>query len=192
MNAENLILAGAWAIYLLLHSLLAAGVVKNWFANTLHLSGRYYRLFYSLISTVLILPLLGYLLVTDSGYLFVSTYLSAGAGLVLLGLGGWILLKSFEYISGEAFLGLKDEPNQGLIIRGLHAKMRHPIYTGTLLVVFGIWLYLPSVNMTATALAIIVYLPFGIYWEEKKLIRLFGDHYIKYKRDVPALIPRIF
>ncbi|MFT6214861.1 MAG: protein-S-isoprenylcysteine O-methyltransferase Ste14 [Roseivirga sp.] len=40
-------------------------------------------------------------------------------------------------------------------------------------------------------MALLIYLPIGIYLEEKKLIQTYGKAYIKYKEEVPALIPKI-
>ena len=38
---------------------------------------------------------------------------------------------------------------------------------------------------------VFLYLPFGIYWEEQKLILHFGKAYLDYKKSVKALIPKI-
>ena len=61
-----------------------------------------------------------------------------------------------------------------------------------LLVVAGLWCIWPSADMTATAAAVLVYLPAGIYWEEKKLIRQFGDAYRNYSQRVKRLIPGVW
>ena len=37
--------------------------------------------------------------------------------------------------------------------------------------------------------ALSVYLPFGIYWEEQKLINSFGQTYRDYQAKVPAFFP---
>jgi protein-S-isoprenylcysteine O-methyltransferase Ste14 len=36
-----------------------------------------------------------------------------------------------------------------------------------------------------------VYLPIGIALEERKLIAAFGEDYVRYRREVPALFPRL-
>jgi methanethiol S-methyltransferase len=37
----------------------------------------------------------------------------------------------------------------------------------------------------------LVYLVAGIYLEEQKLIKVFGERYLDYRKKVPMLIPRI-
>jgi protein-S-isoprenylcysteine O-methyltransferase Ste14 len=36
---------------------------------------------------------------------------------------------------------------------------------------------------------VLVYIPIGIYFEEKKLIKMYGDQYVEYKKRVPAIFP---
>ncbi len=47
------------------------------------------------------------------------------------------------------------------------------------------------INLT-TLISLFVYLPFGIWLEEKKLIRHFGQAYLDYRQKVPALFPNPF
>lgn len=78
-----------------------------------------------------------------------------------------------------------------LIVRGPYSLVRHPIYTGLLLAVFGTglaigeWRTLISVAMVGIA-----------FWrklrlEEQWLCELFGDPYRNYMRRVKALVPWI-
>jgi protein-S-isoprenylcysteine O-methyltransferase Ste14 len=46
-----------------------------------------------------------------------------------------------------------------------------------------------STRSLTSAIAITIYLFVGIYFEEKKLIEVFGEKYKKYQHDVPMLIP---
>lgn len=110
--------------------------------------------------------------------------------MILASWGVIILVVSFRHISGLAFLGLRKEINQGLVQEGLHGYMRHPIYTGTILVLIGLFGYHPTDIILLTDLVVLAYLPFGIRWEERKLIDEFGEEYLEYKKNVPALIPR--
>ena len=44
-------------------------------------------------------------------------------------------------------------------------------------------------NLLALNLGITVYLVVGALYEERKLVRLFGEEYIKYRERTPMLIP---
>ena len=76
-----------------------------------------------------------------------------------------------------------------LVTNGLHRYVRHPLYTMSL-----IFLYF-STPMTLNRLILIVgftlYFYLGSIFEERKLVREFGDAYRQYQRDVPRLIPRL-
>jgi methanethiol S-methyltransferase len=91
------------------------------------------------------------------------------------------------------FLGLSQEKedSESFKSEGLLAKMRHPLYTATLMLFWGWFLFSNSYNNLAFALANTLYIFIGIQWEEKKLIKQYGQKYIDYKSKVPMLIPKI-
>ncbi len=79
---------------------------------------------------------------------------------------------------------------KGLIRKGTHAYVRHPIYSGIILIVIGMALYTPTDIVVLSVVCILAYLPAGIYFEEQKLIAEFGDDYLTYRREVPAIFPK--
>ena len=181
-----------WTIYLILHSALASGTVKEKARNSLGLGSRGYRLFYSVVSSVGILYIFYEMLILPSQILFSPPGWMKYTSMVMASWGVIILVVSFRHLSGLAFLGLKSEEKTGLVTEGLHGYMRHPIYTGTILILVGMFLYHPTDLILVSDLIIFIYLPFGIMWEEQKLIEEFGDSYLEYKKQVPSLIPRPF
>ena len=92
-----------------------------------------------------------------------------------------------------AFVGLRqlieDEKKGALVINGLYRFVRHPLYTFSLLI---LWLS-PSVTLdTFTVFAVLtIYVLIGIVFEERKLLREFGQEYADYKSDTPMLIPGV-
>ena len=79
-----------------------------------------------------------------------------------------------------------------LITTGPYAFVRHPIYTGLILMVLGVVLY---VNTLAFTIFFILFF-FGAYYkakkEEKLLISHFKERYVEYKKSVKVLIPFVF
>jgi protein-S-isoprenylcysteine O-methyltransferase Ste14 len=72
---------------------------------------------------------------------------------------------------------------------GLHKYVRHPLYLGTLLFIWGLFLIFPLVNNLIAVISVTTYVLFGIKLEEKKLRLEFGESYKKYSKKVPQLIP---
>lgn len=79
-----------------------------------------------------------------------------------------------------------------LIKSGPYAYVRHPIYSGLLLMILACAIYF------ATLLGFIIFVMFfvGAYYkackEEKLLIKYFPEQYAVYKKQVHALIPFVF
>jgi protein-S-isoprenylcysteine O-methyltransferase Ste14 len=81
----------------------------------------------------------------------------------------------------------KSEPeDEPLRTEGPHRFVRHPLYAGLLLILWG---RIADPFDLATALWASVYLGVGIAFEERKLVALYGAAYVEYRRRVPALIP---
>ena len=83
--------------------------------------------------------------------------------------------------------------NQQLATDGPYALVRHPLYTGNLLVLLGFTL--ASGQWWAPLLAIAFwwfYYPTAIAYEDRKLQRIFGAPWEQWSRTVPAVIPRGF
>ncbi len=77
--------------------------------------------------------------------------------------------------------------NSGTIEKGgVLGVIRHPFYTGSLLVIWT-----GNLDMTRLIINVILslYLVIGTMLEEKKLITEFGDVYRNYQQDVSMLFP---
>jgi protein-S-isoprenylcysteine O-methyltransferase Ste14 len=68
--------------------------------------------------------------------------------------------------------------------------MRHPLYLGTFLFLWGLWLLFPTVSLLLANIVITGYTLYAIRLEEEKLVAEFGEQYIRYQQQVPKLIPR--
>jgi protein-S-isoprenylcysteine O-methyltransferase Ste14 len=183
-------LIGAWAIYFSLHSLMARQNVKQWAAINLSLN-KYYRLVYSMISTIGLFALLVFNGLYDQTLIISRTKVIMYLSLMLATSGVLIISRSFKVYSLKKFLGLSKKEESELQIKGILKYVRHPIYCGTILIIIGYWFFNPTIATTVTCITTFLYLPIGILLEEKSLIREFGETYLNYKRKVPALIPKL-
>ena len=70
----------------------------------------------------------------------------------------------------------------------LYRFVRHPIQTGVLI---GIWsqAYMTQGQLLLTV-AMTAYVFIGLYFEEKDLVKHFGNRYLAYMQQVPRVIPR--
>jgi protein-S-isoprenylcysteine O-methyltransferase Ste14 len=185
----------ACAVYGLVHSLLASLAAKAQSRRCLGgAAARYYRLFFNLQSLLTLLPVLwlaGWL-PDQLIYAVPLPWLAVTLGLQAVGVLGLMLgvlqTGALAFLGLDAFLpGTPRAPAQALVARGLYAWVRHPLYTCGLLVY---WLS-PRLtwNSLALGLGFTAYTLVGIIFEERKLVREFGQAYLDYRRRTPALLP---
>lgn len=187
MWVDHLILFLAWLLFYGIHSALASARVKQ----AIPLGDSIYRILFSLLSTILFFGLLLLGAMIYSVLLFPPTPFTQYTGLMLAAIGLFIMKRAFRNYSFRAFIGFKKNLKEGLKTDGIQAKIRHPLYTGTLLVVIGYVFFNPQLTSLVILIALLIYLPFGIRWEEKKLIDLYGEAYEQYRSKVPSLFPSL-
>lgn len=104
-------------------------------------------------------------------------------GFILIGLCTFGRLWAAMYISGY-----KDDE---LISVGPYSIVRHPLYFFSFLGTLGIGLSSGNIIvMIVLPVLFLLYYPFVITSEEKKLIGLFGDRYIQYMKKTPRFLPK--
>lgn len=105
-------------------------------------------------------------------------------GLILISICSFGRLWSLMYISGYK--------SNTVITEGPYSMVRHPLYFFSLIGMVGIGL--ASENILILGLIVvfyIIYYPFTIMAEEKKLTNKFGQEYIEYTKRVPRFIPKL-
>jgi protein-S-isoprenylcysteine O-methyltransferase Ste14 len=76
-----------------------------------------------------------------------------------------------------------------LVTTGLYKYMRHPQYTGLILVITG-WLIHWATTLTVIMYPILLYMYYYLARkEEKTLGQEFGENYVKYKENTPMFLP---
>jgi protein-S-isoprenylcysteine O-methyltransferase Ste14 len=176
-----------------LHSLLASKKAKKIAEDLLNQHFRFYRLYYSLFAFITLVLILFYLVNTPSFFLFKRSVLSIAAGSII-GMAGLIIMficikKYFAQLSGIKSLFFSEKSSNELMITGIHKYLRHPLYAGTFLFIWGLWILIPQLSLLISNFIITVYTIIGIRWEEQKLEAEFGTSYQQYKLKVPKLIP---
>lgn len=184
------ILVLSWITYFTLHSVLASDRIKVIVAKISGGHFRFYRIMYSLISTLALMALLLLNASVMSVLLFESKGFVRYLSLMFATFGVIVISRAFRQYRFNSFIGLKQEVNK-FTRDGILQHVRHPIYSGTILVVIGFFLFTPTLSTLISMSCILIYLPVGIYFEEKKLIRQFGEQYLSYKREVPSVFPRL-
>ena len=80
--------------------------------------------------------------------------------------------------------------NRELATDGPYAIVRHPLYTGNVAIVSGFAVASGQWWAVVIALAFFwFYYPTAIEYEDRKLHSLFGDRWLQWAGDVPALMP---
>ena len=182
----------ATVLWGVVHSLLASIGFKNFLRRILgNRFMNFYRLLYNIFALVSILPILYLMVSLPDKTLYQApvpwSYLMR-AGQALSALFLFIAVLQTDALS---FAGLRqlfqEEETGSLVTSGLYRSVRHPLYTFSLLI---LWLS-PSMSINAFIVyaAFTVYILIGIVFEERKLVREFGNVYLEYKSRTPMLFP---
>lgn len=185
-----------WVIWCALHSALISLPVTEWLRRRFPEKFRYYRIFYNLFAVVSLLPVLFY------------SY-SLGGAAVVAWRGLWLIVPLvlwaaglFFFVAGGLrydslqFLGLRQIKNESacsvltedcsLDTGGVLSMVRHPWYTGGMLVV---WARPLDAAALWTNMVVCGYFVVGAVLEERKLKAGFGRQYEDYQRHVSMFLP---
>ena len=181
--------AALFAVFALHHSLFACQSMKQLVARIV--PDRLARSLYVWTASLLLLMVLAcWQPIAGEAYTVTGWRAVAHAAVQLGGL--WLIARSVATIDPLELAGI--EPPSGrasLQIAGPYRWVRHPLYLGWLLAVFG------AAHMTADRLTFAAisaaYLCVAIPWEERSLLRMFGEPYARYRRTVRwRVIPYLY
>ena len=193
MVKEHILLALFWVVYGVLHSVLANTGVKDWFSRRMGRGFVHYRLFYSLFALLTFMAILSYQLRIASPLLYTGFFSLKVLGALLTLVGMSIMLycirKYFMSLSGLKSLVQPENNKAELMLTDIHRYVRHPLYLGTFIFIWGLWLIFPYLSLLISNAIITLYTLIGISLEEKKLEMLFGESYKSYKKRVPKILP---
>jgi len=185
-----------WLTWCTLHSALISLSITKWLQKRVPGFFRYYRIIYNCISILTLIPVIYY------------TYLLKGPTIISWGGTGhvlrvvMILLAVFLFVAGARrydlaqFLGLRQlhaekacsvlTDDCSLDTNGILSIVRHPWYTGGILIVWARPLDLAAI---LTNLVVCGYFVIGAMLEERKLVAQFGEEYRDYQQQVSMLFP---
>ncbi|MBK9927944.1 MAG: isoprenylcysteine carboxylmethyltransferase family protein [Anaerolineales bacterium] len=174
------------------HSVMASMAFKDFLRRRLG-NGfmRAYRLSYNIFSAISFAPILYLMATLPNNDLYQVP--SPWSYLMLAGQGFCVAFLFIAVLQTDtlSFVGLRqlfeDEKAGKLVTKGFYRFMRHPLYTFGLLI---LWLS-PSVtvNSFVVYVALTVYIFVGAFFEERKLLREFGQEYADYRSVTPMIVP---
>ena len=171
------------------HSVFARDRVKRWLADTL--PERLLRSVYVWTASVLLI-IVNVLWQPIGGSLYRATGWPAIAPAAIQLIGVWLIARSVSVIDPLELAGIRSTPvADRLQVTGPYRLVRHPLYLGWILAVFG------PAHMTGDRLAFAalttIYLVTAIPWEERSMVGVFGEEYERYKRQVKwRVVPYIY
>jgi protein-S-isoprenylcysteine O-methyltransferase Ste14 len=176
----------------LIHSLIASLAFKSFLTKLLGKPlMRGYRLFYNIFSVISFLPILYLVAILPDVRLY--SIPAPWSYLMLLGQGVSAVFMIVGVLQTDTFyfVGLRQlfeqEKPAKFVTNGLYRLVRHPLYTAGLLF---LWLSPQvTVNSFTMVVAATIYILIGAYFEERKLLREFGEIYAEYKSRTSMLIP---
>ena len=202
MMNEVILIALSVMAFGLIHTFLAAYRAKLIAQQILgkNLAASIYRLAFNLLAVLSLAPAL-YLVVTlpdrelyrfpePLNYLALIIQVLAGLGVVysVYQLDVWFF-SGLRQLIDRGRESIDSTSTAQLVTNGLHRYVRHPLYTTS--IVF-LWLSSPmTLNRLTLIVGFTLYFTIGSIFEERKLVREFGDAYRQYQRDVPRLMPRL-
>jgi protein-S-isoprenylcysteine O-methyltransferase Ste14 len=188
--------AGLLTLFAVQHSVMARKWFKEWWTRIVPqpLERSTYVLFSSVALIVLFalwqpLGVVIWSVEDPTGQLVLRSLFAFGWGLVLF---STFLINHFDlfglrqvwfYLLGKPYNSL------GFTTPGPYRLVRHPLYVGWL---FAFWMTpLMTLAHLVFALATTAYILLAIQFEERDLVREYGDTYEKYQRSVPMLVPSL-
>jgi protein-S-isoprenylcysteine O-methyltransferase Ste14 len=105
---------------------------------------------------------------------------------------GWLVFLIGGSLRWWATLYIGGRKDRLIVDDGPYSICRHPLYLGTLLLACSVALFLQSVTLAVGIVAVLMFfVTVTIPAEETRLEALYGATYVRYRRRVPMLWPRM-
>ena len=142
---------------------------------------------YVIGQNILLVVFVGVVFLAPKNLLFQSDAVRMAGNLVC---ACGVILVSYSVVSLRRVIQIAPLPKSGgeLVQRGPYKYLRHPIYTGMIFCVVGLFLRTPTVWIGIASLTVIVFLFFKARFEETLLFETYPD-YENYRRRTWGLFP---
>jgi deazaflavin-dependent oxidoreductase (nitroreductase family) len=97
---------------------------------------------------------------------------------------------SFSKARRKVDLRYRSGRTEPLVVRGPYKYVRHPLYSGVVLLLIGWWLLLDYSFLLLSTILLLLWFNYVVApFEEKELRSIFSEEYEKYAKQVPRIIP---
>ncbi len=188
MTIYNWLIVACWAVFLVYWIISAFSAKGN--SRSVGVRGFWFRLALAILATIVLrVPLariFGEIIPagTISPVLGIIAVVITAAG---IGFAVW----ARAYLGRNWGMPMTVKENPELVMTGPYAFVRHPIYTGVIVAMFGSVL-LSGLSWFMVWVAVSVYFIYSAYAEEKVMAKEFPETYPGYKSRTSMIIPFVF
>ncbi|RDV29121.1 hypothetical protein DXV75_01270 [Alteromonas aestuariivivens] len=188
---------GLIALFALQHSLMARAKFKKWLTRWIPAAAERatYMLLSGVVSSIAMYywqSLPGVFWQVQNQVAMITLYVLYVMGIVYL-LLSTLVTNHFELMGlRQVYLYFCNRPYTPLAFTNkyMYRYSRHPMMLGMLILLWAT----PLMTTTRLVLALLftLYMFVGIYFEERDLVKNFGETYIQYKKKIAAFIPKVY
>jgi len=147
------------------------------------------RLVSTILRDVLGIPVwvIGYIMAVQapSVYLYKPTLFTSVLAWLLILVGGAIIIIGLVSIRWRA---VAPSVQDSLVMQGIYTYIRHPLYSGMILELTGLFLYIPSITVLIACVLGLVWVMIQARLEEMDLVQR-KPAYQEYMQQVPQFVP---
>jgi protein-S-isoprenylcysteine O-methyltransferase len=192
MNILNLLIAACWIVFILYWGISAVGVKKNIKRKGEWAKGSLLRLAFAVILVLIFIyrpAFIGGVFRQPENNFWGGSLGISGVVLCAAGIALAIWARRNLGKNWSSYPTLKE--SHELIISGPYRFVRHPIYTGMLLALFGSALVLGLFWFIFFFFICFVFIN-RVFVEERLMLKQFPDKYPEYRKKTKALIPFVW
>ena len=195
---DYLLLVITWLSWCAMHSFLISSTMTGYMRSRFPGYVSWYRIFYNIFSLITLIAPVYFMKTIESSPVFSWQGIMQFPRFAILLLALILFREGAKKYDLGFFLGIKQlktgkgntllDDKEMFAATGVFGLIRHPWYTGSLLLV---WSFFPvyTAAKVVTAAILSIYIVTGTILEEKKIMAEYRESYTNYQRDVSMLFP---
>ncbi|MFW9893049.1 MAG: methyltransferase family protein [Candidatus Thorarchaeota archaeon] len=112
-------------------------------------------------------------------------------GIILCLAGISLAIMASRVISVSTVADMRPHRKAELVTEGLYSRIRHPLYLAVFMIFTSLALIYPFPSVIVFSVSMIFYTMIGAYFEERKLVKYYGDTYLEYKKTTGFIFPKL-